>query len=122
MRSPCLRGLSSSFRCSSAAPRADKTVERLAPGLREGIRHMKQTNHRPALLPTCSLVVTTIGRGEFLADYFDAVRRERALERVDVIVIPDRKTPAALYERCAEFARKGLRVECPTIEEQDAYL
>jgi glycosyltransferase involved in cell wall biosynthesis len=84
---------------------------------------MNQTNSRSTPpLPSCSLVVTTIGRGEFLSDYFDAVRRERALERVDVIVIPDRKTPAELYDRCAEFARKGLRLECPTVEEQDAYL
>src|SRR5688500_6378819 len=72
--------------------------------------------------PHASLVVTTIGRGQFLADYYDAIVREGVADRVTLIVIPDRKTPAELYERCAEYARKGLRVECPTVAAQDDYV
>src|SRR5688572_21893206 len=72
--------------------------------------------------PTCSLVVTTIGRGEFLADYYAAILREGANDRVSVIVIPDRRTPTQLFERCAEFARRGMRVQCPTLAEQECYL
>lgn len=72
--------------------------------------------------PETSLVVTTIGRGEFLADYYAAIVHEQIAERVRVIVIPDRKTPPELFVRCAEYQRRGLRVECPTLAEQDAYL
>ena len=71
---------------------------------------------------TCCLVVTTIGRGEFLADYYAAILREQANERVSVIVIPDRKSAPQLYERCAEFAHRGMRVQCPTLAEQECYL
>jgi hypothetical protein len=71
---------------------------------------------------TCCLVVTTIGHGEFLADYYAAILREQASERVSVIVVPDRKSPAQLYDRCAEFALRGMRVQCPTLAEQECYL
>jgi len=37
--------------------------------------------------------------------------------RVRIIVIPDRKTPASVYERSAFHG-----VICPTIEEQEAFL
>ena len=71
---------------------------------------------------TAALVVTTINGGEFLRDYHAALLREGLLERVNVIVIPDRKTPPCLYERCIEYARLGLRVTCPTLEQQEEYL
>lgn len=67
-------------------------------------------------------MVTTIGRGEFLDDYHAAVNEERCADRVEFIVIPDRKSPAELFEKCKQHASRGLKVRCPTLEEQDHYL
>ncbi len=44
------------------------------------------------------------------------------LAQAQVIVIPDRKTPKAAYERCALLAQKGFSVICPTLEEQDCFV
>jgi hypothetical protein len=44
------------------------------------------------------------------------------LDRVNAIVIPDRKTPAAVYERCNELRRAGFDVRCPTLEQQEEFL
>ena len=76
----------------------------------------------PSRVPSCAVVVTTIGDGGFLNDYFSAAREEDCLDGVEFIVIPDRKTPAALFERCREFTSRGMRVRCPSIDEQDRYL
>ena len=76
----------------------------------------------PATLPTCAVVVTTIGRGEFLGDYFNAITEERVADRVEFIVIPDRKSPPELYAACDEYRARGLHVRCPRLEEQDEYL
>jgi hypothetical protein len=75
-----------------------------------------------APLPSIAVVVTTIGRGEFLADYSAAVTEEHAADRVEFIVIPDRKSPPELFQRCGEHASRGVKVRCPSIEEQDRYL
>jgi hypothetical protein len=69
-----------------------------------------------------TLVVTTIFDPVLLDDYCENFRRHGHLEDVNVIVVPDRKTPEAAYCRCAELTRKGLRVACPPIEEQERYL
>jgi hypothetical protein len=47
---------------------------------------------------------------------------ERIQDRLSLIVIPDRKTPKALYERCNELSGRGFRVACPTLSEQDTLL
>lgn len=39
-----------------------------------------------------------------------------------MIVIPDRKTPSAVFDRCAALRRRGLVVRCPRIDEQNAFL
>ncbi len=73
-------------------------------------------------MPRTSVVVTTIGDGAFLNDYHAAVNEAEAPDRIEFIVIPDRKSPAELYEQCREFSSRGLDVKCPTVEEQDGYL
>lgn len=67
-------------------------------------------------------MVTTIGKGEFLADYFAALTEENAIEQVEFIIIPDRKSPPELYAQCQQYSSKGMRISCPTLEVQDAYL
>lgn len=72
--------------------------------------------------PKICVVVTTIGNGEFLNYYANSILKEGLLDEVLLIVIPDLKTPSQLFEKCEETRRKGVKVLCPTVEEQDAYL
>jgi hypothetical protein len=69
-----------------------------------------------------TLVVTTIFDPVLLDGYCENFRRHGHLEDVDVIVVPDRKTPEAAFCRCAELTRKGLLTACPNIDEQERYL
>jgi hypothetical protein len=69
-----------------------------------------------------TLVLTTIADPVILDTYYRNFERYGHLDQVDVIVIPDKKTPAAAFETCARLSKKGLAVTCPTIEEQDTYL
>jgi hypothetical protein len=57
-----------------------------------------------------------------LDGYFENFRSNGRLAQAQVIVIPDRKTPKAAYERCALLAQKGFSVICPTLEEQDCFV
>src|SRR5579862_6702661 len=69
-----------------------------------------------------AVVLTTIGDPLLLDGYFENFRANGRLAQARVIVIPDRRTPKAAYERCALVAKKGLSVICPTLEEQDCFL
>jgi hypothetical protein len=73
-------------------------------------------------MPKATLVLTTI----FDPVILDAYRRNfncyGHLDELDVIVIPDRKTPASAFETCSRLARQGLKVVCPPLEEQEAFL
>jgi hypothetical protein len=72
--------------------------------------------------PAAALVMTTIADPVILEDYSQNFEKFGHLDRVKVFVIPDRKTPAAAFERCARLRQRGLQVVCPTIEEQELYL
>jgi hypothetical protein len=69
-----------------------------------------------------AIVVTTIFEPRFLADYLENLDRHGRKESVDVIVIIDRKTPATVAAACADAQRRGFRVLCPTLDEQEAFL
>ena len=69
-----------------------------------------------------SLVMTSIHDSTVLETYFENFNRHGRLEQVEVFVIPDRKTPQAMIDRCTSLAQRGMHVHCPTIEEQDAFL
>ncbi|MBI4500794.1 MAG: hypothetical protein HY700_06490 [Gemmatimonadetes bacterium] len=73
-------------------------------------------------MPTCTIVLTTIHESDILEQYFQNLQRFGHLDPVDVIVIPDRKTPASVAERCAALTKRGWRVQCPSLEEQERYL
>src|SRR5437870_5691904 len=72
--------------------------------------------------PKATIVFTTIFDPILLDAYFENFERFGHLDQVDVIVVPDRKTPAGAYSRCAEISKKGLRTKCPAIEEQEGFL
>jgi hypothetical protein len=69
-----------------------------------------------------TLVLTTIFDPIILDVYRRNFERYGHLDDIDVIVIPDRKTPPAALETCARMARQGLKVTCPTLDEQETYL
>jgi hypothetical protein len=75
-----------------------------------------------SIMPTANLVLTTIFDPVILDVYRQNLERYGHLDDVEVIVIPDRKTPAAAFETCALMARRGLKVVCPTLAEQEAFL
>ena len=68
------------------------------------------------------IVVTTINTGEFLDDYCAQADAEGLRDRLRVVVIPDRKTPSELYQRCVQLAKRGFDVHCPNLAEQESYL
>ncbi len=68
------------------------------------------------------LVATTIGEGNFLDNYMNAIVSEGLLDEVSIIIIPDLKTPSKLFDKCEEIKKQGIKIFCPTVEEQDAYL
>jgi hypothetical protein len=72
--------------------------------------------------PRAALVLTTIFAADALEEYCENFARFGHLDDVEVIIIPDRKTPAATYERARGISGKGLKVSCPTLDEQDQYL
>jgi hypothetical protein len=72
--------------------------------------------------PTGSIVLTTIYESSILAEYHSSLEKYGHLESVGAIVIPDKKTPRAVFEQCAELRRRGWNVQCPSLEEQEEYL
>ena len=73
-------------------------------------------------MPKATLVLTTINDPLILEAYYRNFELYGHLDDVEVIVIPDLKTPPAAFETCARLARLGLRVSCPTMGEQEAFL
>ena len=69
-----------------------------------------------------SIVVTTIFEPNFLTGYIENIERYGRADQVDVIVIPDRKTPPSVRECCNYFRSRGYAVTCPSIEAQDVFL
>ena len=69
-----------------------------------------------------AVVLTTVSDPVLLDGYFENFRANGRLTQVRVIVIPDRKTPKAAYERCSLLAQKGFSVICPTLEEQECFV
>ncbi len=69
-----------------------------------------------------AIVCTTIFEPRFLDGYLANLSRHDRVDSVDLFVIIDRKTPATVAIACAEARRRGYRVHCPTLEEQETYL
>jgi len=72
--------------------------------------------------PTATLTFTTIHDAEVLEAYHQNLKRFGHLDQVEVVVIPDRKTPRTVFERARSIRDRGLRVQCPTLEEQGVFL
>lgn len=71
---------------------------------------------------SASIVVTTISDSQFLDAYLANLEEFGRLDEAEIIVIPDRKTPDSLRERARALACRGLRVRCPSLDEQEKFL
>jgi Reversibly glycosylated polypeptide len=72
--------------------------------------------------PKAAMVFTTIYDPVLLDTYYENFHRFGHLDDVEVIVVPDRKTPAVTFARCADLAGKGMLVSCPAMDEQERFL
>lgn len=70
---------------------------------------------------TADIVVTTIFEPRFLDGYVENLAIH-GHDDAGIIVIIDRKTPPTVYERCLYHAKRGRRVLCPTLDEQERFL
>ena len=68
------------------------------------------------------LVVTTVSDGSFLDVYANNLAKEEMAPDTLIIVIPDCKTHPKLFQKSKEIKRQGLKILCPTLEEQDQFL
>lgn len=69
-----------------------------------------------------AIVATTIFEPKFIEGYEASIRAAGRLDGATLYVIPDRKTPASVAEAATQARRRGFRVICPAVEEQDAFL
>ncbi|MGH6630794.1 MAG: hypothetical protein ACREB3_13780, partial [Burkholderiales bacterium] len=68
------------------------------------------------------IVVTTIFEPTWLAGYLSNLRTHGREREVTLRIICDQKTPATVYAAAAEARRQGFQIDCPTLDEQTAYL
>lgn len=68
------------------------------------------------------VVMTTVGDGRAFFDRYAELLENYHADNVRIVVIADRRTPAAFFETCARARARGLRVVSPTVAEQDALL
>ncbi|MBI2196470.1 hypothetical protein HYU45_02540 [Candidatus Daviesbacteria bacterium] len=69
-----------------------------------------------------SVVATSIYEGNFLETYVQKMTEEKVEDQTRLIIIPDRKTPKELYQKCKDIKRRGFNILCPTLDDQDEYL
>jgi hypothetical protein len=69
-----------------------------------------------------ALVLTTIYDNNILEAYWKNFTEHNCLDSIEVYLIPDKKTPAAVYAKCQDIKQKGLRVTCPALDEQETFL
>lgn len=72
--------------------------------------------------PQVDIVVTTIFEPGWLQGYIDNLRAHGREQDVTIRIICDRATPASVAVAAARAAHSGMRIDCPTLEEQSTYL
>lgn len=70
----------------------------------------------------CAIVLTTINKPILLDGYFENLKKFGHVDQVEVIVIPDKKTPSGVFDYCRSLNNAGFKTMCPTLEEQEEYL
>jgi hypothetical protein len=69
-----------------------------------------------------TVVLTTIHHSTVLDTYVENFEQHGHLHQVAACVIPDRRTPSEMLDRCSALARRGLEISCPTLSEQEDFL
>jgi hypothetical protein len=72
--------------------------------------------------PHASLVMTTIFDTPILDAYYANLARYGRLAQTRCFVIPDRKTPPAVFDACTQMTARGLECVCPSLDEQEVFL
>jgi len=73
-------------------------------------------------MPKACVVFTTVFDPVVLDSYYRNFEKFGRLDQVEIVVIPDKKTPESAWSRCRDLTRRGLRADCPTLKEQDDFL
>ena len=68
------------------------------------------------------LVVTSINAGDVLDSYCKQAEKEGVKKQLLIIVIPDRKSPAELYQKTSLLRKNGFDIICPQLSEQEFFL
>lgn len=68
------------------------------------------------------IVVTTIFEPQWLSGYLDNIRQHGRDKQVTLRIIIDRKTPASVSQAAEAARQQGFLIDCPDLEEQQAYL
>ena len=68
------------------------------------------------------IVVTTIFEPAWLEGYLRNLRAHGRMDSTTLRIICDRKTPDSVYAAARGAAAQGFAIDCPTLEEQQAYL
>jgi hypothetical protein len=92
-----------------------------------GIPRSNSTHHRHSrpdhVQEDVQIFVGAALRFFILRDLTECLRGPSlSLEHVQVIAIPDRKTPPDAFVTCDRLADQGLRVVCATLDEQEMFL
>jgi Reversibly glycosylated polypeptide len=73
-------------------------------------------------LAQIDVIVTTINDGSFLHKWNPVIKACGNENRVHLIVIPDKKTPAKIFSAVTDLQRDGISVTCPDLEQQEIFL
>ncbi len=68
------------------------------------------------------IVVTTIFEPQWLSGYLDNLRKHGHDRDTTIRIVTDQKTPATVYAAAAAARQQGFLIDCPTLDEQTAYL
>ena len=69
-----------------------------------------------------AIVFTTIFDNDIVEKLCQNIDKYGHTDETTIIAIPDKKTPAAVYEACKSYADKGFNVICPPVDQQDSFL
>jgi len=68
------------------------------------------------------IVVTTIFEPAWLDGYLDNIAAHGRTDEVTIRIVGDRKTPRSVWQAADDARRRGFLVDCPDLDEQEAFL
>lgn len=69
-----------------------------------------------------ALVATTIFEPTFVEGYLQNIAAFNRVEEASLIIVGDKKTPRSVWEVAAAARQRGFNVQCPELDEQEAFL